>query len=361
MANLEYLHLLQQGVIQWNEWRKQHIAIALDLNGAYLHNVILSGANLNAANLSSADLSNSMLNDAFLENCNLQSALLRGSYLSYAKLRGADLSHATLRSAVLVDVDLRFADLSFADLSRANLSGSNLQGATLHGATLYSTMLNETNLDNTDLSLARVSQTVFAAADLRQTKGLVEIQHNGPSSVMLNAIQLPQALHFLRGAGLSNEWIDFWRTTMMSPIQYHSCFISYSNKDEALARRLHSDLQAHGVRCWFAPEDLKIGNNIRDHIDKAIHQQDKLLLLLSEHSILSNWVANEVESALEKEDRQQREVLFPVRVDNVVMQTPKAWAATLRRTRHISDFTAWTDPQAYQSAFDRLLRDLKQN
>ena len=85
-----------------------------------------------------------------------------------------------------------------------------------------------------------------------------------------------------------------------------------------------------------------------------------LLLLLSEHSIASTWVENEVEAALEKEDRQQREVLFPARLDDAVMQTPQAWAATLRRTRHIGDFSRWTDPQAYLSAFDRLLRDLKQ-
>ena len=36
-------------------------------------------------------------------------------------------------------------------------------------------------------------------------------------------------------------------------------------------------------------------------------------------------------------------------------------AATLRRTRHIGNFAAWTNPQAYQIAFERLLRDLKQN
>jgi hypothetical protein len=110
-----------------------------------------------------------------------------------------------------------------------------------------------------------------------------------------------------------------------------------------------------------APEDLKIGNKFRQRIDEAIHLQDKLLLLLSEHSIESLWVENEVEAALEKEDRQQREVLFPVRLDDTVMQTSQAWAATLRRTRHIGDFTNWTEPQAYQSAFDRLLQDLKQN
>ena len=46
---------------------------------------------------------------------------------------------------------------------------------------------------------------------------------------------------------------------------------------------------------------MKIGNKFRQRIDEAIHLQDKLLLLLSEHSIASTWVENEVEAALEGE------------------------------------------------------------
>jgi hypothetical protein len=41
------------------------------------------------------------------------------------------------------------------------------------------------------------------------------------------------------------------------------------------------------------------------------------------------------------------------------MDTTKAWAADLRRTRHIGDFTEWKDHDSYQKAFERLLRDLK--
>lgn len=54
---------------------------------------------------------------------------------------------------------------------------------------------------------------------------------------------------------------------------------------------------------------------------------------------------------MEKEKDQQREVLFPVRLDESVMQASQAWAKQLRRTRHIGDFTRWTDPEEYQRAF----------
>jgi hypothetical protein len=224
--------------------------------------------------------------------------------------------------------------------------------------------LREANLREADLSGADLFRTILTKIDLSTAKGLTSIHHVGPSSIELFSVQLPQdgsALHFLRGVGVPDEWIDFWRTTMMHPIQYHSCFISYSSKDDLLAHRLHADLQASGVRCWFAPEDMKIGDKIRQRIDEAIHLQDKLLLLLSEHAVESEWVGQEVEAAIEKEQKQKREVLFPIRLDETVMNTSQAWAATLRRTRHIGGFSKWDSAQEYQVAFGRLLRDLKQS
>ena len=248
------------------------------------------------------------------------------------------------------------------DLKGANLVGAVLTGADLSNANLMQADLSHANLSNANLSNADMWNTTIAYLDLRTTKGLTEIRHAASSYVQLHTVLLPQdgsALHFLRGVGVPDTWIALYQAEMMSSIHYYSLFISYSSKDETLARRLYNDLQAHGVRCWFAPEDLKIGTKFRQRIDEAIHLQDKLLLLLSEHSIVSSWVENEVEAALEKEDRQQREVLFPIRLDNAVMQTSRAWAATLRR-RHIGNFTTWTDAQAYEAAFERLLRDLKQ-
>lgn len=317
MADPEQLKRLAQGVGKWNAWRSKNRDVSLDLSNADLH-----------------DLS----------------------------LRGINLSLANLRESNLYWVNLNNADLHESDFSGANLSGATFYGADLSGASLHRANLDGADLRHADLHDAIVGETVFARVDLCEVKGLVEIKHTGPSRVELHTILLPQdgsALHFLRGTGVPDEWIDFWRTTRMHPIEYRSCFISYSSKDEILAHRLYNDLQAQGVRCWFAPKDLKIGDKFRQRIDEAIYLQDKLLLLLSKHSIESIWVASEVEAALEKEDRQQREVLFPVRLDDTVKETSQAWAATLRRTRHIGDFTNWTDPQAYQSAIARLLHDLK--
>ena len=41
------------------------------------------------------------------------------------------------------------------------------------------------------------------------------------------------------------------------------------------------------------------------------------------------------------------------------MEAVEGWPSDLLRSRRIGDFTKWKAPDAYQKAFDRLLRDLK--
>jgi hypothetical protein len=66
-----------------------------------------------------------------------------------------------------------------------------------------------------------------------------------------------------------------------------------------------------------------------------------------------------VEAAFEKERKQKRTVLFPIRLDDAVMETPEAWAAEIRRTRQIGDFRKWRSHDGFQKSLARLLRDLK--
>src|SRR5271169_5880088 len=166
-------------------------------------------------------------------------------------------------------------------------------------------------------------------------------------------------LPFLRGCGLPDILIDYLPSLRGDPIQFYSCFISYSAKDQLFAERLHADLQNKGVRCWFAPHDLPIGAKTWDAIDEAIRLRDKLLLILSKASISSDWVESEVSKALAEERSRKQVVLFPIRIDNEVMSTAEPWAVMLRDQRNIGDFRQWKKPEAYTKSIDRLLRDLK--
>jgi hypothetical protein len=69
--------------------------------------------------------------------------------------------------------------------------------------------------------------------------------------------------HILRSVGVPENMIEYVHSLVIHPINYHSCFISYSSNNEAFAEHLYTDLQSKGVRYWFAPEDMKIGDKIR--------------------------------------------------------------------------------------------------
>jgi hypothetical protein len=115
-------------------------------------------------------------------------------------------------------------------------------------------------------------------------KGLETVQHDGPSIIGTSTLERSQGdipEIFLRGAGLSDTFIEYAHALVQKPIDYYTCFISYSSKDEVFAKRLYSDLQSAGVRCWFAPKDMDIGDKILQRNNESIKMYDKLLLVLS--------------------------------------------------------------------------------
>jgi TIR domain len=67
------------------------------------------------------------------------------------------------------------------------------------------------------------------------------------------------------------------------------------------ADRLYADLQNKGVRCWFAPHDVHGGRKLHEQLDEAISAYDRLLLMLSEASMNSEWVKTEIAYAREEE------------------------------------------------------------
>lgn len=141
--------------------------------------------------------------------------------------------------------------------------------------------------------------------------------------------------------------------------EFYSCFISYSSRDEAFAVSLRTSLESQGVKCWFAPAHMRIGDSISQRIRDEIYRHDRLLLILSRDAADSNWVRQEVDVALERERLQQRHVLLPIELDEASASTTREWVASIRQTRHIAAFRARPGEEAYQLAVARLLRELK--
>ena len=361
VANDEHLAILRRGSATWNEWRDRNGIEDPDLSQAKLREADLRGADLSGADLGEANLFRVEVHVANLRGADLSEAKLNRANLGGADLSGADLRGAALNGANLFRANLFATNFSEADLYGAVLSEADLSGAVLSEANLRDANLSWANLSQANIAKARLEGTVFGNLDLTETKGLDECRHDGPSVIdfgtLVRSSNLPLA--FLRGCGLPDRFIEYLPSFRGDTLQFYSCFISYSAKDQMFAERLHADLQNKGVRCWFAPHDLLIGAKIWDAIDDAIRLRDRLLVILSEASIASDWVEDEVNKAYAEERDRKETVLFPIRIDDTVMTTPKPWARKLRDQRNIGDFRHWNNPAEYQRGLERLLRDLK--
>lgn len=322
MANPEHLKILKRGVKAWNNWRLEHRRVHPDLIGA-----------------------------------DLIGADLIGLDLYYANLRGANLHNADLRSA---------------NLGRANLHNANLRRANIRNATLHDANFNGANLSGADLTNARLSYTMFADNDLSEIKGLETVKHIAPSTIGVDTLyksagKIPEV--FLRGCGVPDDFIAFIPSLLgaQEAIQFYSCFISYSTRDEEFARRLYSRMRDEKLRVWFAPEDAQGGKKLYEQIERAIQLHDRLLIVLSEKSLQSKWVMTEIRRARKVELKENRRKLFPIRL--VDYETLQAWEcfdadtgedlATEVRQYFIPDFSNWKEHDAFEEAFGRLLRDLR--
>jgi uncharacterized protein YjbI with pentapeptide repeats len=342
MANEEHLAILRRGVRVWNRWRVENHDIRPDLSNAQL---------------SGADLSTAMLN--------------------YANLRGTNLGGANLSSTLLLATDLylvnlRGASLHNANLSHARLTDTSLINASLTGANLSNAHMFNTPMHSADLSGAVMGLTAFGDLDLSGVKGLETVTHLTPSHISIGTLvksrgKIPDS--FLRGCGVPESFIEYLPSLLgaMQPIEFYSCFISYSTKDEAFAKRLHSKMRDNNLRVWFANEQLKGGRKLHEQIDEAIRVYDKFIIVLSPESLRSKWVMNEVRRTRKAELTNNQRKFFPIALmdyrelegwECIDPETGTDLAAEIREY-YVPDFRDWKNHDSFEKAFAQLLEGLK--
>ena len=372
MTNYMQLEILKEGVAVWNKWRKENPQSKIEFMRADLQRANLRGASLIGVNLSGADLRDANLSETYFHEANLSGANLSGANLSQADLRGSDLTRA-----LLIEANLRRTNLF-----HTNLKGTNLGFADLHGATLNSANLRETNLSGTSLVETDIGDTVFARIDLSETDGLEHVTHSFPSVVSTDTIKLSKGKIpeiFLRGCGLSDADVEYAKLAdpdlsneeinkilyriydlrATQALQISPLFISYSHGDSSFVDQLENQLNGKGIRFWRDIHDMKAGR-IEKQIDTAISQNRTVLLVLSKHSIKSDWVEHEVRTARGLEKDMGRDVLCPVALDASWKSSP--WPKRVMEQimeYNILDFSAWKDDSQFEGMFRKLIDGLE--
>jgi len=397
MPNAQHFEIVQQGVEAWNNWREENPEIEPDLSEFDLSNMKLNSANLNDTDLRRSELRNTDFRNASMVRADLRAANINKASFNLAKLREAnfseayiresdlsetdlkrayfirtdlvrvdlwesDLTKADFRWAYLIGTDLKQANLTRADFRWAHLSESNLSQANLSQANLIKASLIKTNLHHCNLDEVIMAWTNFGDVDLSLAKELFTVRHFGPSSIgidttMRSSAKIPET--FLRESGVAENIIQNMALLTEEGLSYHYCFVSHSGKDLEFAEKLYADLQNRGVRCWFASEDLKVGDKTWDSIYHYIRMRDKVLLILSDASISTRWAEDEVNATLAEEHKRNKSILLPIRVDSAVLESDLAWAKNISKTRNIFDFSNWKDHDAYHQVLESLLDNIR--
>jgi hypothetical protein len=92
----------------------------------------------------------------------------------------------------------------------------------------------------------------------------------------------------------------------------HDVFISYSTSDKQIADAACAMLEAHGVRCWIAPRDIRAGDDFAKALVDAIAHARVFVLIFSSHSNVSDHVRREVQAAFHKGT-----VVVPLRIEDI--------------------------------------------
>jgi uncharacterized protein YjbI with pentapeptide repeats len=336
MANPEHVDIVEKGAAALGTWRQEHPSTFLDLVEADMRRV-----NLNKSDLRQADLTR--------------------ANLSEASLREADL-----RRAILWETDLRGAALGDAVLADAKLVRTELSGARVAGA---------------DFRGSEFSEVIFGDVDLSETKGLEGCHHTRPSTVGVDTLfrskgKIPRV--FLQGCGLSDWEIEAaklydptlpaYRITDIlyevvrlrteTPILVGKLFISYTHADRAFVDALEGKLKKNGIRFWRDVHDATAGR-LDKIVDRAMRLNPTVLLVLSKHSVESDWVEDEANRARRLEKELKRDVLCPVALDDAWKSC--TWSATLRtqiEKYNILPFANWEDAATFEGMFGRLVEGL---
>ncbi len=394
--------MLKAGAAVWNNWRKTVPNNEIDLNGADLSDVqlsvinlsrlnlvgtnferakifktLFSGSNLNKSNFSHVSMDGGYFAKCSLEEADFTSCLTQDAQFHFAKLNGAIFTKAKLANAKFCHAELSTTNFSYSDLREADFYGSMLirtdfTGADLSRASITYSTFSKAELHSTNFDGTITARAVYSEVDLSNALNLARVNHKGPSTIGIDTLyqskgQIPEV--FLRGCGVPDSFITQAKALAGAEdgIQFYSCFISYSTKDDEFARRLHARLQQEHVRVWFAPHDMQSGKKVHEQIDEAIKIYDKLLILLSPNSLQSEWVMTELRKARKAERKIGRRKLFPIGlVDYTTLQEWECFdadggqdLAVEVRQYFIPDLTNWKDHDAFEAAFARLLKDLR--
>ncbi|HMQ80217.1 MAG TPA: TIR domain-containing protein [Ignavibacteria bacterium] len=361
MDRIKILTLLKEGAKTWNKWRKENLDVKIDLRNEtfkksdfskmQLDNIDFTDSLILDSDFTSSKLTNVSFKDSYIENCNFSNALIKNSNFKLSHLVSSKFIFSNINNCIFDETFINETIFDNTELLESDLSNSLISF----------TIFNSTDLAKSNFLKSQFSYNIFADIDLSQVTGLETVIHAAPSTIGIDTLLNSEGnidVKFLSGAGIPENIISNFKSIFGNSYQFYSCFISYNEKDGKFAKKIYDNLTNAGIRCWFAPENLKAGDPIVTRIQEAMNQYDKLILILSENSVSSKWVQNEIEFGLLKEKRTNTSFLFPIVLDKSINDSSSFVIQEMLSKRVYIDFSDWKNENLFKNSLSKLIRSL---
>lgn len=112
------------------------------------------------------------------------------------------------------------------------------------------------------------------------------------------------------------------------PLSAPAVFISYNHRDADVADRLKAALEKSGISVRIDKAAMEAGDNIREFIERSVRDTDVTLSVVSNHSLLSAWVALESIETLQLEKFRADKRFIACYIDDDFFETDYRLKAT---------------------------------
>jgi TIR domain len=141
------------------------------------------------------------------------------------------------------------------------------------------------------------------------------------------------------------------------------CFLSYSSFDTGFANALKEKLAGRGYLAWFAPDRpdmpkawVEEEQSLRERIASGVRAARVVLVVISDHSIASRWVAFEVDAALTGTTSPSQPAILGLAVSDLTSDA--LWLSEVRSRHAVYDLTSWQDATSFEVQFQRITADM---
>lgn len=94
----------------------------------------------------------------------------------------------------------------------------------------------------------------------------------------------------------------------------NSVFISHSSVDKPLVDKLVAEISSIGVKVWYDKFDITLGDSVPGKINEGLSKAKYFIIVLSNASINSKWVQEELNAALMKQINMNGTFILPIKI-----------------------------------------------